>query len=311
MTAHTLTHEDSSWEETALEQDGVLSRQQALSGGLSEDQWQWRLDALRWQPLVPGIVVTHTGPVTAGQQRWAAVLVAGPGACLSGDAALLELGMRLGGPSVLHVAVPAGREVRPRVLTTGVRVLPREVSALDRLRHPVRRPPTVRVAPAVLHSAAWAVSDRAAEWRVAAAVQARLAVPGDLRRALDDLPRLPRRRLVLTVLDDVELGAQAAGELEFLRFLRLWRLPAPDRLQRPVRAGRLRYLDAWWERQRVAAELDGAHHRDVATWEDDLLRANDVLVAGRPDRTVLLRFTPGNLRHDGVRVAAQLAAVLR
>ena len=60
----------------------------------------------------------------------------------------------------------------------------------------------------------------------------------------------------------------------------------------------------------LAAELDGAHHRLVAEWEDDVLRANDVVVAGRPDGTVLLRFTPGNLRHDAARVAAQLRAVL-
>ncbi len=163
----------------------------------------------------------------------------------------------------------------------------------------------------MLHAAAWAASDRAAEWRVAAAVQQRLVLPQDLRRALIGLQRLPRRPLIATVLDDVEQGAHAAGELAFLRFLRTWRLPAPDRLQRPVRLSGLRYLDAWWERQRVAAELDGAHHRSVGAWEDDVLRANDVIVAGRSAGTVLLRFTTGNLRHDADRVAAQLAAVLR
>jgi very-short-patch-repair endonuclease len=77
-----------------------------------------------------------------------------------------------------------------------------------------------------------------------------------------------------------------------------------------VRLGGLRSLDAWWERQRVAAELDGAHHRAVDQWEHDLLRANDVLVAGRRSGTVLLRVTTGDLRHDGARVAAQLASTL-
>jgi very-short-patch-repair endonuclease len=72
----------------------------------------------------------------------------------------------------------------------------------------------------------------------------------------------------------------------------------------------VRYLDAWWERQRVAAELDGAHHRTAGAWDDDVLRANDVLVAGRHDGTVLLRFTTGTLRHDAARVAAQLSALL-
>lgn len=317
MTAHRSPPAGSarSWQDRAAEQDGVLTRQQALHGGLTEDQWQWRLDSQRWRPLLPGIVVTHTGPPTPHQRSWAAVLVAGHRACLSGDAALERLGLHLGELRVLHVAVPDGRSLQRRVITGDgarpVQVLPREVVRLDGLRHPTRTPPTVRVAPAVLHAAAWAASDRAAEWRVAAAVQQRLVLPSDLRRALDDMPSLRRRRLISTVLDDVELGAHAAGELDFLRFLRQHSLPAPDRLQQPVRASGLRYLDAWWARQRVAAELDGAHHRSVGAWEDDVLRANDVVVAGRPGGTVLLRFTTGNLRHDAVRVAAQLAAVLR
>ena len=57
-------------------------------------------------------------------------------------------------------------------------------------------------------------------------------------------------------------------------------------------------------------DLDFGAAGTIATWEDDVLRANDVVVAGRPEGTVLLRFTPGNLRHDAARVAAQLAAVL-
>jgi very-short-patch-repair endonuclease len=302
------------WQELLAQQDGVLTRRQALLGGLTEDQWQWRLDSERWQPLLPGVVATHTGPVTAQQQAWAAVLVAGSGACLSGDAALAQLGMPVGDLSVLDVAVPEDRVVVSRVFppagAPSVRMAPHRVRGLSDWRHPVRQPPTVRVQAAVLHAAAWAPSDRAAEWRVAAAVQQRRVSAADLRRALTAMPRLHRHALVSTVLDDVEQGAHAASELDFLRFLRRWDLPRPDRLQRPVRIGRLRYLDAWWERQQVAAELDGAHHRQAGTWEQDLLRSNDLLVAGRDSRTVLLRFTTGSLRHDGARVAAQLAAVL-
>ena len=305
----------SAWQDVLAEQEGVLSRRQALLGGLSEDQWQWRLDAERWQSLTPGVVVSHTGPVTPRQLAWAAVLVAGAGACLSGDAALSAWGLPLGELTSLHVAVPADRVVVPRVLRSSgaapVRVVPRRVKDLATWRHPARRPPAVRIEGAVLHAAAWASTDRAAEWRVAAAVQQRRTSAAALRTALAAVPRLPRHALVATVLDDVELGAHAAGEIAFLRFLRRWRLPAPDRLQRPLRFATVRYLDAWWERPKVAAELDGAHHRGVGTWESDLLRANDVVVAGRQDGTTLLRFTTGNLRHDGERVAAQLAAALR
>ena len=112
------------------------------------------------------------------------------------------------------------------------------------------------------------------------------------------------------MLDDVELGAHAGSELDFLRFLRRHGLPAPDRLQKRMRTGTVCYLDAWWERQRVAAELDGAHHRLVASWEADALRGNDVVISERHDRVLLLRLTTGNLRHDQLRVAEQLRAAL-
>ena len=343
MTADPLSTTARPWQEVAGEQDGVLSRRQALRGGLTEDGWQWRLDTGRWQSVLPGVAVLHSGTVTDPQRGVAAVLYAGPGACLSGDTALVLQGLRHLAVPVVHVAVPEGRAVRRRAFGAGgdvraadcrngraqvwqpaspgragdgaargerPRLEAHQVRRLPMLVHPVRRPPVVRVAPAVLHAVAWASSDRAAEWRLAAVVQQRLVSPGVVRQALVGMPRLHRHALVRAVLDDVELGAHAASELDFLRFLRLHRLPAPDRLQRPVRHGRMRYLDAWWERQRVTVELDGAHHRMVGTWEDDALRANDVVVAERHDRIVLLRFTTGNLRHDGVRVAAQLQAVL-
>lgn len=308
------------------EQDRVISRQQALHCGMSEDAWQWRLSSGRWQSVLPGVAVAHTGDVTDRQQAWAAVLYAGRGAALSADAALVQLGMRLEVTSTLHVAVPADRIVRPQVLTgrgqdqwngngtreeRPTRLRAHRVNGLAQWRHPIHQPPLLRAAPAVLHAAAWASSDRAAEWRIAAAVQQRLVRPTDLRAALELMSRLPRRALVLTVLDDVELGAHAASELGFLRFLRRHRLPAPDELQRVVRTGRQCYLDAWWERQRVSVELDGAHHRLVGAWEADALRANDVVLAERHDRVLLLRLMPGHLRHDGPRVAAQLRAALR
>ena len=303
----------STWQELLEQQDGVLSRIQALRSGLTEEGWQWRIESGRWQRVVPGVAVAHSGLVTDRQRAWVAVLHAGDGAALTADAALVEHGMKLARPGVLDVAVPHRRVVRAQQLELGeVRELlrPHRVRGLALWRHPVRRPPVLRVAPAALHAAAWAASDRAGEWRLAAVVQQGLTQVPDLRRTLAQMPRLPRRSLIRQVLDDVEHGAHAASELDFLRFLRRHGLPLPDRLQRPVRAGRLRYLDAWWERQRVNVEMDGAHHRRVGTWDDDALRANDVVLVERHDRILLLRFTRGNLRHDGDRVAAQLRRAL-
>ena len=292
------------------QQDLVIARPQARRAGMTEDQWQWRLDTGRWRSVLPGVAVAHSGEVTDRQRSWAATLYGGSDAFVSADAALVELGMRLAVPREIHLA--ATRRIRPQRFRdgSGAAVVPHQVSTLADWPHPVRRPPLLRAAPASLHAAAWAPSDRAAEWRLAAAVQQRLVRPADLRSSLAQMPQVRRHALLRDVLDDVELGAHAASELDLLRFLRRHRLPLPDRLQRPVRAGTLRYLDAWWERQRVNAEMDGAHHRRVGTWDDDALRANDVVLVERHDRILLLRFTRANLRHDAPRVAAQLRRAL-
>lgn len=259
---------------------------------------------------MPGVAVAHSGSITDRQRAWAAHLCAGEDTYLSADAALIELGMELSAPTQIHVATT--RRVRRRRFRDDPRfqMVPHQVPDLDVWAAAQGGPPVLRAAPATLHAAAWAPTDRAGEWRVAAAVQQNLVVAPDLRLALQQMPELPRGNLLEEVIDDVEFGAHAASELDFLRFVRRHGLPPPDRLQRPVRRGSIRYLDAWWEKQRVNVEMDGAHHRLVGTWDNDALRANDVVLVERHDRILLLRFTRGNLRHDEPRVAAQLRDAL-
>jgi very-short-patch-repair endonuclease len=68
------------------------------------------------------------------------------------------------------------------------------------------------------------------------------------------------------------------------------------------------YLDARYRRQKVTVELDGSHHREVATWEADALRTLRVVAALPGERVV--RLTPGMLRHDGPEVAQHLRTLL-
>lgn len=296
-----------SYAELLEQQDGVLERQQALAGGLSKAAWQWRLDCGTWQTVLPGIVVAHSGTVTFAEKVQAAVLYGGEGAAVSGDALVYLMSKRRRGepPDSIDVAVATDRQVAALEFFR-----PHRCSQLTELTHPARSPTQLRIAPGVLHAAAWAKSDRAAQWRVAAAVQQRLVTVPRLRDALALLPRLPRRRSIRLVLDDVELGAHARTELDFLAFLRRNHLPLPDRLQFLVRASGMRYLDGWWEKQRVGAEVDGTHHMEVGTWDEDTLRANAVLVAARDDRVMLLRVTAGNLRHREAELAEQFRAAL-
>ena len=302
------------WQELLALQGGVLSRAQALGAGMSRSAWEWRHTSGRWSSLLPGVALSHGGTPDDEQVAWAAVAHCGDGAAVTGDWALLLQGFRSTRPPTrVDVAVPEGRVVRRAELRAGeaaLAVVPRQVRALTALVHPVRSPPVVRVPTAALHAASVATTDRAAEWRVAAVVQQRLTTAAHLRTALRDLPRLRRHRLLGEVLDDVEEGAHSGSELAFLRLLREAGLPRPDRLQRPTRADGKRYLDAWWKRQRVSAEIDGAHHVEVGQWDDDVMRQNAVVLAERADRVLPLRFTTTNLRHDRVEVVAQLRLAL-
>jgi hypothetical protein len=292
------------WPQLMAEQGNVLARRQGLRLGLSGDAWTWRLARKHWQSPLPGVAVGHTGELTFEERVWSAVLHGGDGAAVSGDALLRLTSEKWPMPEVIDVAVPMARQQAARKFFRPHRL------RLSEMVHPVRQPPQLRVPFAVLHAASWSPSDRAAEWRVAAAVQKRLTTVPALREALKACPRFERRGVVRLVLDDVELGAHARTELDFLAFLRRNNLPMPDRLQFLVRANGKRYLDAWWEKQRVGAEIDGTHHMEVGTWDDDALRSNELLVAQRHDRVMLLRVTAGNMRHKEAELAAQFRAAL-
>lgn len=298
------------WRELAAEQDRVLAREQALAFGLGESAWNWQLVTGRWRAVLPGVAITHSGEPTERQRAWAGLLHAGRGAALTGDIGLVLRGFKgLTDPGV-DVAVPWPRNVVNQRMLGGRELKVHGVRGLDRWVQPLPEPTTLSVAACVLHAVAWCPTDKAAEWRVAAAVQQRLTTPALIRDCLRQMQRLPRRALLREVLDDVELGAHAGSELEFLRFCDRFDLPRPDDLQVLVRADGKKYLDARYRRQRVGVELDGAHHRLVAHWEADALRSLQLAVARHGTGETLIRLTKGNLRHDGDQVARLLRQLL-
>jgi hypothetical protein len=292
-----------------LRQELVVSRQQALAAGLTPEAWEWRLERGVWQRACPGVAAAHSGALSPVQRSWAAVLHVGPGAALTGDALLHALGFPFEPPGTVDVLVPHARKAVGVRLGDGTLVRVRRTRAGSGLRDPGAVLPAVSRHVAVLQAAAWAPTEKACEWRLAAAVQRRLTAVPLLLSSLALLPRLPRARLIRTVLDDVELGAHAGSELAFLRFLRRHGLPLPDELQLKVRAGgTTAYLDGRYRELRLSVEVDGAHHRDVATWEADALRTLRVAATLPGERVV--RITMGNLRHDGPEVARLLRALL-
>src|SRR5436190_3761346 len=69
-------------------QAGVISRAQLRRIGFTPSQTRAELAARRWSILIPGVYLTHTGDPSPEARIWAAVLHAGPGAVVTGRAAL-------------------------------------------------------------------------------------------------------------------------------------------------------------------------------------------------------------------------------
>jgi hypothetical protein len=296
------------WAEIAAAQEQVLGRQQALGAGLTPDAWDYRLGR-GWQSIGPGVTVLHTGEPTDAQLRWAAVLHMGERSALTGDAALVAYGVKRLTFTVHDVAVPAGAGlgwVRHKEIT----VRPWQLSRIEELTSPRPGVPVLKLEVALLHAAARAPSDREAERRVAMVVQQRLTTPGRIRTELEQMPRLRRRRLICVVLDDVEFGAHAESELEFLRFCRRNGIPEPDEMQVKVRANGTKYLDARYRKQRVSVEVDGAHHMWVEQWDADALRTLELAAETRGTDELLVRLTSGNMRHSEPEVATALRSLL-
>jgi Transcriptional regulator, AbiEi antitoxin len=69
------------------EQEGVVSRRQALACGLTDNDIARLVRRREWARVHDGVYVNHTGPLTWLQRAWAAVLFHWP-AALAGSSAL-------------------------------------------------------------------------------------------------------------------------------------------------------------------------------------------------------------------------------
>lgn len=257
--------------EDLAEELGVLSPRRAAHRAVEVRR---QVRSGRWQRL-GRTAVLHNGPVSPLQLRWAALLSGGDGAALAGASALQAGGVAGVVPQHVLVAVPWRRS--PAALT-GVHYLrTRHLTAADVVVGAL--PARCRVARAVVDEAGRASRARA-RTLIAMVVQQRRTTPAQVRAVLARVAPVRQSVLLLLTLADVEGGAHSLPELQFLDLVRGSGLPLPDRQVVRRRPDGRCYLDAAWERYRLAAEVDGGHHRDVATWEADVLRQDELVIDG-------------------------------
>jgi hypothetical protein len=269
-----------------------------------------RLRQGRWRRICQGVLLTENGRLRRDQQLWVAVLTAGPEARLAGRTAAAEGGVHGLRPGPIQVIIPAARRrsVRlPHLPADMSEVLLHRTAVLPAAHLQAARPPRTSTARSVIDGAAWAASDDEARDLIARACQQRRATPGELREVLGLFPRIRRHRLIATTIADVEGGAEALSEIDLVALCRRFGLPHPDQQERRTdAAGGWRFADAYWRDQRLLVEVDGGYHLDVRQWSDDMLRQNEIWLAG--DR--ILRFPAWLVRADPAAVAEQLRAAL-
>ena len=285
------------------QQDGVVSRQQALASGLAPHDVRRLLRRRDWVTVHPGVYIAHTGPLTWSQRAWAAVLWAWP-AALWGRTSLaaLERPAVPTSPEPLHVVVNRHRSgLRP---PAGVVV--HHAGRLDTAVLWNASPPRTRVEEAAL-DAATSASEVEAVAVLSRCIQRRWTTSDRLILALSRRGRIPRRRWMSDVLADLGAGTCSVLEHGFLsRVERPHRLPRAER-QRPAWSSQgLVYRDA--DYGPVLVELDGRLFHDSALARDrDLERDLDAAVDGRAS----LRLGWGQVFDRPCSTAMKLAVVMR
>ena len=261
------------------QQSGVIARFQVLALGGADAAIARMVRRRQWSRVHAGVYVDHTGPLTWEQRAWAAVLVMNP-AALGGSSALRAHRHRSnsdtdGAP--MDVVVAESRRVSP---PPGVLV--RRLASYDDLVQTHLSPPRVRLEHAVLDVASRAKTDDGAVATLADACQAGRSTPSRLRDALLSRQTLPRRRMLLEILDDVACGAYSALERRYLvRVERPHALPTGRRQRRVTAGRRVYYRDVEYVGTDTTLELDGriGHESADDRW-DDLDRDLDAAASG-------------------------------
>lgn len=290
-------------------QHGIAMREQFIAFGLSEAEVLANLEGRRWRRLNDHVLATHNGPLTRRQAMWAVVLSAPGPAALCSETILELFGVPGAETEAIQLLVPRG--ARP-LDVPGVNIKvhesrrfpsPGEITSREGL-------PITSLARATVDAAVWS-RDIHRAWRIMVApVQARRLRPEQLRTELDKAGKVRHRKSLGLLLADLEGGAQALSEVEFLRFCRRHNLPRPKCQARYDRGGRRRYLDAEFRSRRrrrvVRVEIDGGIHLKLAVRAQDTIKDNDAHIAGE----LVLRYASISIYTDDPIVVRQIREAL-
>jgi hypothetical protein len=263
-------------------QHAIATRAQLRAAGVTASRIRAEVDAYRWQRLNARVICLHNGPLTRRQQLWAVILSAPERAALCG-LTVLEM-RRISGfktPAV-HVLIRKGDKVLSvpgvEIVVHETRRFPAEdVRLLDNL-------PTTLPARAFVEAAT-----DSQDWMTAT--------------------RARHRRLLLLLANDLEGGAHALSEVEFLAFCQRHGFPRPRLQARQDNFGRRRYLDAEFRADDGTCfwvEIDGGVHLSLQVRAQDDLKDNDAAIR----RRLVLRYASVLIYQDHPDAVRQIRAAL-
>lgn len=258
-----------------------------------------------WQQPHRGTVLLHNGPITPLQQELILLTASPPGSCLGGLSALTHDGFGGFGSEQPTLVVPMGsRDPDFAGVETHWSEYLDNRDAYDR-----RGPRRTRPARSLVDAASWCGNDRYARAMVIAGIQQGLTNTHHLRDALSRRGNCRRRALIIESILDAAGGIQSLPERDFDEIRLAAGLPPPIRQRRVKGKSGHYYLDAQFPDIPLAIEIHGIPHLSVVRWNADLVRANEIVIAGER----LLIFSSYTIRHERSTVIDQLqrAAGLR
>jgi hypothetical protein len=244
----------------------VLTAGEAASHGLDAGAVAWRTRTGQWRRLFPRTYRTGTD-ITRYDRLWAAIAFAGPGAMLSGAAALWSSEFRIPFPDTLLVLVPRDTWVRS-VGSVRIRRTARPLARLLDIG-----PPRVEIARAVADHALTLERIDDVRHLIARAVREQRCTVAELVRELEAGPR-NGSALLRQALGEVGNGAASAPEARAAAIMRRNGVP-PFEQNVSIRLpdGRCFVVDFYWRRLRAVLEIDSIeYHLDPADWRGTLDR---------------------------------------
>jgi hypothetical protein len=243
----------------AARQDGLITRRQALAGGMTPESIRHALGpGRRWQRLAKGVYATFNGPLSPRHRVRAALLYTGPSAMVTGAPACRAYGLRYvpdEAPLVVLVPWTAQPASLPFAQLRRTRTLPvsRMVGGF-----PVAPPER-----SVLDACVGAGSLRAVRALLCEAAQVGLTSHARLSAELAGA-RWNGAGLARRAIDDVRAGCRSAPECELRDLVASSALIEEPVWNQPVDGvdGRPLIPDAAWHDARVVVEIDSAEwHR--------------------------------------------------